>query len=58
MYVIKDELDHYVENFAKIIQIFFLETSDPNLNPVQVFRIRIRPDQKGPDPPGSISNLS
>jgi hypothetical protein len=51
MYVSKDELDYFVEKFAKVIQIFLSEKrSDPD--PEQLFRNRMRPDQKvpGPDP--------
>jgi hypothetical protein len=43
MYVIKDDLNKFVEKLAKNIRIFL--RSDPN--PVQLFRIR--PGQKDPD---------
>jgi hypothetical protein len=40
MHVIKDEMGHFEEKFGKIIKIF--QTSDPDLDPVQLFWIRIR----------------
>jgi hypothetical protein len=41
MYVIIDELGHFEEKLAKIIQIFLSKRSDPNL-----VLTRIRPGQK------------
>ncbi len=43
MYVIKAEVAHFEEKVAN-----FYIFSDPD--PVQLFRVRIRPGQKGPDP--------
>ncbi len=34
MYVIKDELDHVKEKFAKLIQIFLSKRLDPDRDPV------------------------
>jgi hypothetical protein len=44
----KDESDHFEQKYAKLIQIFLSKRSYPD--PVQLFRIRIRPGQKVPDP--------
>ncbi len=48
MYVIKEELYHSEEKLAKIILIFLSRRLDPD--PVQLFRIRIRPGRKVPGP--------
>ncbi len=46
MYVIKEELGHLEEMFAIIIQVVLLKKLPPD--PVQLFRIWIRPGQKFP----------
>jgi hypothetical protein len=48
VYVIKDELDHFEEKYAQIIQISWQEGQ---------IRLRIRPGQKVPDPTG-FANLT
>ena len=40
MYVIKDEVSHFEEKFAKIIHIFLSKRSDPDLDPMQLSRIQ------------------
>jgi hypothetical protein len=51
VYVIKGELDHFDEKFAKIIQIF----KRLDLNPVQLILIWIWLDPEVPNPTGSGS---
>jgi hypothetical protein len=48
MYIIKDELGHFKENVAKIIQIFFSKRLCRDSDPLKLFLIR--PGQKSPDP--------
>ncbi len=45
MYVVEDELGHFDEKFAKIKQIVLSIRSDPDPDPVPLFRIR--PARKG-----------
>jgi|688.fasta_scaffold1083034_1 hypothetical protein len=49
MHVIKDKLDHIKEKFAKIVQIFLSNGSDPDLDLVQLFRIQYNYSGSGTD---------
>ena len=50
MYVIKDKLDRFKEKLAKIIQTIMSKSS--YLEPVQLFRIHVRPGKTFPGPTG------